>query len=97
MLVIVFIVVCFLMIRRPPRSTRTDTLFPVTTLFRAAAPRSSRGGQRVPEQPQDLSLQARAALIRSSAATTRHKEDVEMNGRRSTNGIWSEQIGRAHV
>src|SRR3546814_11258182 len=30
-------VVCllFLMIRRPPRSTRTDTLFPYTTLFRS--------------------------------------------------------------
>src|SRR3546814_8782192 len=28
--------VCFfLMIRRPPRSTRTDTLFPYTTLFRS--------------------------------------------------------------
>src|SRR3546814_8791716 len=31
----------FLMTRRPPRSTRTDTLFPYTTLFR-----SYRGGQR---------------------------------------------------
>src|SRR3546814_6093181 len=34
-----FIVDCicffFLMIRRPPRSTRTDTLFPYTTLFRS--------------------------------------------------------------
>src|SRR3546814_19575974 len=31
------VVVCFfiLMIRRPPRSTRTDTLFPYTTLFRS--------------------------------------------------------------
>src|SRR3546814_960550 len=28
----------FLMIRRPPRSTRTDTLFPYTTLFRSAGP-----------------------------------------------------------
>src|SRR3546814_12873923 len=28
----------FLMIRRPPRSTRTDTLFPYTTLFRSASP-----------------------------------------------------------
>src|SRR3546814_3026672 len=28
--------VFFLMIRRPPRSTRTDTLFPYTTLFRSA-------------------------------------------------------------
>src|SRR3546814_12095758 len=27
----------FLMIRRPPRSTRTDTLFPYTTLFRSPA------------------------------------------------------------
>src|SRR3546814_11050196 len=28
----------FLMIRRPPRSTRTDTLFPYTTLFRSQPP-----------------------------------------------------------
>src|SRR3546814_8669760 len=28
----------FLMIRRPPRSTRTDTLFPYTTLFRSQRP-----------------------------------------------------------
>src|SRR3546814_13103701 len=28
----------FLMIRRPPRSTRTDTLFPYTTLFRSGRP-----------------------------------------------------------
>src|SRR3546814_14099552 len=27
---------CFLMLRRPPRSTRTDTLFPYTTLFRSS-------------------------------------------------------------
>src|SRR3546814_13687065 len=30
-----FIFIFFLMIRRPPRSTRTDTLFPYTTLFRS--------------------------------------------------------------
>src|SRR3546814_2393157 len=29
------------MIRRPPRSTRTDTLFPYTTLFRSPWPHSS--------------------------------------------------------
>src|SRR3546814_12753220 len=33
------------MIRRPPRSTRTDTLFPYTTLFRSHA-----RGQHQPEQ-----------------------------------------------
>src|SRR3546814_3671385 len=32
------------MIRRPPRSTRTDTLFPYTTLFRSGGKR--RGGTR---------------------------------------------------
>src|SRR3546814_11125264 len=31
----------FLMIRRPPRSTRTDTLFPYTTLFRSVHRTSS--------------------------------------------------------
>src|SRR3546814_12941675 len=30
-----FSVCFFIMIRRPPRSTRTDTLFPYTTLFRS--------------------------------------------------------------
>src|SRR3546814_15636857 len=30
--------VFFLMIRPPPRSTRTDTLFPYTTLFRSIGP-----------------------------------------------------------
>src|SRR3546814_13091304 len=33
----VVIYIFFLMIRRPPRSTRTDTLFPYTTLFRQGA------------------------------------------------------------
>src|SRR3546814_1458906 len=36
------------MIRRPPRSTRTDTLFPYTTLFRADLPRlAGQAGQEV--------------------------------------------------
>src|SRR3546814_6391200 len=36
------VVIFFLMIRRPPRSTRTDTLFPYTTLFRSHAPDNPR-------------------------------------------------------
>src|SRR3546814_20227429 len=32
---LLMLVFFFLMIRRPPRSTRTDTLFPYTTLFRS--------------------------------------------------------------
>src|SRR3546814_19705970 len=34
-MLILLLFIVFLMIRRPPRSTRTDTLFPYTTLFRS--------------------------------------------------------------
>src|SRR3546814_2660868 len=34
--VLSYSLIFFLMIRRPPRSTRTDTLFPYTTLFRSS-------------------------------------------------------------
>src|SRR3546814_4674092 len=40
----------FLKIRRPPRSTRTDTLFPYTTLFRSTPARRDRSGLRTPPQ-----------------------------------------------
>src|SRR3546814_21097760 len=36
------------MIRRPPRSTRTDTLFPYTTLFRSCRGRAREAGDRQP-------------------------------------------------
>src|SRR3546814_10980265 len=46
------------MIRRPPRSTRTDTLFPYTTLFRALPNAKLRSKlyhlYREPEVSQDL-------------------------------------------
>src|SRR3546814_4391139 len=42
------------MIRRPPRSTRTDTLFPYTTLFRSARPGSPVGGAVRPGQHRDV-------------------------------------------
>src|SRR3546814_2880900 len=37
------------MIRRPPRSTRTDTLFPYTTLFRSDGP-ADRGCRRLQQR-----------------------------------------------
>src|SRR3546814_13850701 len=39
------------MIRRPPRSTRTDTLFPYTTLFRSAASSVQAGGEPAGHDP----------------------------------------------
>src|SRR3546814_14955060 len=47
----------FLMIRRPPRSTRIDTLFPYTTLFR------SRGREEEPCRPHLHPRQHGAARI----------------------------------
>src|SRR3546814_15414294 len=70
-----FYVFFFLMIRRPPRSTRTDTLFPYTTLFRSERSQFAmilhrRGGvmKRVTsrELNQDVSRSKRFAQIRKS-------------------------------
>src|SRR3546814_14988103 len=44
-------VIFFLMIRRPPRSTRTDTLFPYTTLFRSRRRRACYHFYRTWEHP----------------------------------------------
>src|SRR3546814_13940637 len=46
------------MIRRPPRSTRTDTLFPYTTLFRSAMGRAKRAIEALAE------LAPRTAMVR---------------------------------
>src|SRR3546814_18859318 len=59
----------FLMIRRPPRSTRTDTLFPYTTLFRSRRDlrpldRRAHPGPRRPDCPR-----RRAPCRRSGAMT----------------------------
>src|SRR3546814_15326605 len=56
--------VFFLMIRRPPRSTRTDTLFPYTTLFRSP----ERGGVHEPRRGTQRH-RAMAAGLQPGAAT----------------------------
>src|SRR3546814_6676889 len=61
-----FVVFFFLMIRRHPRSTLTDTLFPYTTLFRSAglvvegAVGDEQSGRRIAER--QLGLQCLATL-----------------------------------
>src|SRR3546814_3990901 len=57
------------MIRRPPRSTRTDTLFPYTTLFRSCAITSGAGstvkaGRRSPVDKQHFQNVAHPAFAR---------------------------------
>src|SRR3546814_5883852 len=45
------------MIRRPPRSTRTDTLFPYTTLFRSLLGPSPRSSGRCAPPPLRAAIQ----------------------------------------
>src|SRR3546814_1293189 len=59
------------MLRRPPRSTRTDTLFPYTTLFRSPAPSSDAIGRRGPARAADRPHRQDRGW-RSSACTVGH-------------------------
>src|SRR3546814_19417655 len=91
----------FLSIRRTPRSTRTDTLFPYTTLFRSAC------GLRASEL---LAIQMNAfppgslATVRIHGKGRRERvlplwRETQQALRRwiSARGTVTEEIGRAHV
>src|SRR3546814_15458046 len=100
------------MIRRPPRSTRTDTLSPYTTLFRSAF-----GVAGADVVPATFAVAQRAQHgdgraggddgVARSAVMTRTVEQVGGGGQRAgvAIGRWSDrrwrhvcrQIGRAHV
>src|SRR3546814_2991280 len=58
------------MIRRPPRSTRTDTLFPYTTLFRSlnALAEAEAAPVEEPAAPQDESLPRQIAEFTQQSA-----------------------------
>src|SRR3546814_15928858 len=92
----------FLMIRRPPRSTRTDTLFPYTPLFRSAygsqCEETVIPGVRRARDPQGfrcVSLATRNPCLgpcrpRDGFRTARFAGP-------DPSGIRGKQIGRAHV
>src|SRR3546814_10055459 len=61
------------MIRRPPRTTRTDTLFPYTTLFRSDLSDTIRSGPRHGDCVFRIALEFRTALGRAST-----QEDMEI-------------------
>src|SRR3546814_17980512 len=98
------------MIRRPPRSTLTDTLFPYTTLFRSSVKAYQVGGAPTLDGKLDRALIARYSLTVQEVADT---VAAALGGRES--GLVYEgdrrfdvtvrvpeatrvnQIGRAHV
>src|SRR3546814_20376893 len=62
------------MIRRPPRSTRTDTLFPYTTLFRSGQPAAQLVLGQMPGQRHDF------AARRPRAEQARNAEEAFLLG-----------------
>src|SRR3546814_12422643 len=96
----------FLMQRRPPRSTRTDTLFPYTTLFRSIAQWQTADradvvlelrGHRALDRPVSAVVDARRHLVEHRPFRAceeferQHADIVELFGHAHR------EIGRAHV
>src|SRR3546814_11903848 len=79
--------VFFLMIRRPPRSTRTDTLFPYTTLFRSPFVIPCRDRPRPPPEPDGCPVSRRRTA-------PSHPADA---GAGVGTAACAREIGRAHV
>src|SRR3546814_20178753 len=97
--------VFFLMIRRPPRSTRTDTLFPYTTLFRsrhrrALDGRRRGGGRGRGAGPGGRTLsraKARGDIVRpqhrARSVPTGDADGRGLNGRRMVRAVWGAGLG----
>src|SRR3546814_1035255 len=85
------------MIRLPPRSTRTDTLFPYTTLFRSSDPANCRAVRRSP-QPRlthPSSPETSAAADESSAGKRermRRRRQLSCVGVRDTSARPSDNV-----
>src|SRR3546814_19189596 len=90
----------FLMIRRPPRSTRTDTLFPYTTRFRSQAKyrRQHRYGHDRAAHTKKSADQTRAHAYQGKPALMEFLGTAPCRRRaahsRPTQAL---EIGRAHV
>src|SRR3546814_13751116 len=96
--------VFFLMIRRPPRSTRTDTLFPYTTLFRSA-PRRGFERHNVRKYEVGTAIAKNDLFFVTDASIQEHPPHVMLEGTsgatlpglRCAKERRVQQIGRAHV
>src|SRR3546814_16631246 len=74
------VIICFffLMIRRPPRSTRTDTLFPYTTLFRSAQRRPALALEALDLLPALLHLELLRLDLRMRLASRSEEHTSEL-------------------
>src|SRR3546814_9735352 len=96
------------MIRRPPRSTRTDTLFPYTTLFRSAGELAAEAAPagfgylaaRIPEGRAGSRSEHRRGLAAHDdhvGGTSCEQADADAPGDLVELAYEPQQIGRAHV
>src|SRR3546814_13527503 len=97
------------MIRRPPRSTRTDTLLPYTTLFRSWVQGKGMGFQRYADWSREsahLWTGFAAELEETTGIALAHRNrgglalllgEAEVEQRRREIALMKQQIGRAHV
>src|SRR3546814_20381163 len=90
------------MIRRPPRSTRTDTLFPYTTLFRsvvgAREEKAQRSAAREQRQRADLCIRQRYdAAIAAHQRCRARRVAIAFVVRKATGGQGDRTIIGAHV
>src|SRR3546814_14054401 len=100
-------IICyFVMIRRPPRSTRTDTFFPYTTLFRSDRPElhprqrteAGEGGRarHFLDRAQPGDRDRGTAFPRGSLLPAERRAPGDSPAGRAA-GRYSPEIGRAHV
>src|SRR3546814_14535305 len=97
---------CFLSVRRPPRATRTDTLLPDTTLFRAARTvreaeaRILEGMAAKPELFRQVVAPARSEFLARHAFLYLPVDDLQQVVDRlsaAQPALATMEIGRAHV
>src|SRR3546814_18755164 len=88
----------FLMIRRPPRATRTDTLFPYTTLFRSYVMVTESPTQVDEQSTWQVGAQYEFGAWTAGVNAAFDTRDFDAGGDADTN-IYAAglKIGRAHV
>src|SRR3546814_20654400 len=92
----ILLLVFFLMILRPPRSTRTDTLFPYTTLFRST--RLLVSSSHLLSHRCGTGLPAAAYALRTTSPSPSPSQlPIEKCQTNQHHRRQEEQIGRAHV
>src|SRR3546814_1840453 len=80
------------MIRRPPRSTRTDTLFPYTTLFRSSGSRiaaRSRSLRRIASRARSASAEDGRSVSALAGPSTTTRESSESRSEEHTSELQS--------